>query len=265
MKKTIYIISLFVIAALFSACEEVIVLDLKTNEPRIVIEADLNGTDGELVVKCSQTVGFYSDSAFNPVSDAIVTLENGKDGAFVIDEDEPGIYRLSGYDVLPGEEYKILINIDEILYEATATAPIPAELLEIAVEEVEIPGPPPEITFYSIIGGWLDTPDVKSFYCVRLVVNDQLPGERILVNDEEQDGELLFVNTITSELVPGDEVSVQLSAINEAVYDYFQQVDDMRSNGFSAAAPYNPKGNFTNDALGYFSVCYTNKKKAVAQ
>ena len=73
----------------------------------------------------------------------------------------------------------------------------------------------------------------------------------------------MIVENFTSDLTSGDTLLLQLSAINEAVYDYFIQVDDMRSNGFSAAAPYNPKGNFTNEALGYFGVCYTHKKEVV--
>lgn len=265
MKRNIYIISLLFIAVLFSACEEVIILDLQTTEPRIVIEADLNGATGELEVKCSRTVDFYADSVFNPVNDAVVTLENGKGGALTIEEDEPGIYRLSGYSVIPGENYKINVTVDDIDYTAEAIAPVPAEIMEIAVEPFDIQGPPEEIQFYAIMAGWMDTPELESSYCIRIVINNNYPGSRILMNDDDQDGEMLLMTTMTNDIAPGDTVTVQLNAINKAVYEYFEQVDDMSSNGFSAAAPYNPKGNFSNDALGYFGVCYTNKKEAVVQ
>lgn len=263
--KYIFILAFSLMVMLFYSCEDVIELDLNTTEPRVIIEADLDGSTGTLVVKCSRTVDFYSESAFNPISDAVISLEGAKSGAITINEAEPGIYRLTDYNVIPGNAYRIKITVDDIDYEAEAVAPDPAEIEDLIVMPFDIQGPPPEVNFYTIATGWFDIPGNSSFYCLRLILDEDLRGDRTFVSDKDQDGELLFVTSFTSDLAPGDTVKVELSSINEAVYDYFLQVEDMSSNGFSAAAPYNPKGNFSNEAMGYFGVCYTNKKEAVAQ
>lgn len=263
MKKLFINVLALLLIVILSACEEVIVLDLNTTEPQVVIEADLDGTNGVLEVKCSKTVDFYNDISFNPVSGAEVFLEEAKTGSVKIKEDEPGIYRLEGIAVQQGMLFRLCVTIDDIDYEAEAIAPHPNEILEVVVVPVEIQGPPPEVEFFTVATGWFDIPQDTTFYCLRMIKNGEYPGTRNLVTDEDQDGELLIVENFTSDLTSGDTLLLQLSAINEAVYDYFIQVDDMRSNGFSAAAPYNPKGNFTNEALGYFGVCYTHKKEVV--
>lgn len=265
MKKTIYLLSIILVSMILSSCEEVIILDLKTTDPRVVIEADLDGTTGTLEVRCSKTNDFYADSAFLPVSDAEVVLLYGKDDSQTVSETEPGIYILEGFTVVPGSLYRIEVTIDDITYEAQAIAPKPAQILEVIIEPVEIQGPPPEIRFLGIGTAWLDIPDEENFYCLRMTVNNKLPGSKFLIEDTGQDGELLLVTEIRDGLENGDSLQFQLSAINKEVYEYFQQVDDMGANGFSAAAPYNPIGNFSNDALGFFGVCFTNKKEVVIE
>jgi len=266
MKKGIYILSMLATLFIVTSCEDVIELDLKTQEPRIVIDAVLDGSDGTLTVRCSKTVDFYSNNVSDPISGAQIVLSDNTDKSFIIEEVEPGLYVLDGYDVTSTVTYTLKVIIDDEEYIASAIAPFPSIIQEVVILPVDIQGPPDEILFYSVNAGWFDVAGRENFYRVLMYKNDTLEGSSYsLYNDKENDGELMFYSTLTNGLEPGDEIAVELLSIDEEMYNYFEQVADMQSSGFSAAAPYNPKGNFNNDILGYFGICYSNKKEVVVQ
>ena len=266
MKKGIYILSMLATLFIATSCEEVIELDLKSTEPRIVIDAVLDGSDGTLTVRCSKTVDFYNNNISNPISGAQIALFTNSDHSYIIEEVEPGLYVMEGYEVTSSLEYTLEVIIDDVEYTATAVAPFPSIIQEIVVLPIDIQGPPDTISFYSVNAAWFDVAGRENYYRIFMYKNGEKEGNSYsLFNDKENDGEVLFYSTLTYGLEPGDEIAIELLSIDTEMYHYFEQVADMQSSGFSAAAPYNPKGNFNNDILGYFGICYSNKKKVVVQ
>lgn len=266
MKKGIYILSMLATLFLATSCEDVIELDLKSTEPRVVIDAVLDGSDGTLTVRCSETVDFYNNNIANPITGALITLSNHTDKSYTIGEVEPGLYVMEGYEITSNLEYTLDVIIDDVTYTATAVAPFPSIIQEVVVLPIDIQGPPDTISFYTINAGWFDVADIENYYRVILYQNGlREENTYSLINDKENDGGLLYYSTLANGLDVGDEISIELLSIDKEMYQYFEQVSDMQSNGFSAAAPYNPTGNFSNDILGYFGICYSNKKEVVVQ
>lgn len=58
------------------SCEDVIELDLKNSEPKLVVESFITDSDQPLTVKLSKSTGFYSQSELPTVSGALVILSD---------------------------------------------------------------------------------------------------------------------------------------------------------------------------------------------
>ncbi|MDD3011649.1 MAG: DUF4249 family protein, partial [Bacteroidales bacterium] len=167
MIRIVRLFILFFLAVFVTSCEEVIILDLNTTAPQVVIEAIWDGSGSVLEVTCSRTVNFYDDTLFNPVTDARIVLNDPAKGAVPIEQTRPGVYQLVGYTPLPGGFYSLEVEMDAVIYTALATAPYPVSIADVVILPVDIQGPPPEIKFFTINTGWFDPPGKKNFYRLR--------------------------------------------------------------------------------------------------
>ncbi|MCK9167194.1 MAG: DUF4249 domain-containing protein [Bacteroidales bacterium] len=264
MIRIVRLFILFFLAVFVTSCEEVIMLDLNTTAPQVVIEAIWDGSDSVLEVTCSRTVNFYDDTLFNPITDARIVLNDPGKGVVPIEQTGPGVYQLEGYTPLPGAFYSLEVEMDAVIYTALAMAPYPVSIADVVILPVDIQGPPPEIKFFTINTGWFDPPGTKNLYRLRTYYNGVTEaGSYTLLTDVNRDGELLYNVLLMNGLNVGDSIRLELLSIDQEMYDYYLQVTDIQSAGFSSAAPYNPTGNFSNNALGYFGICFSNTKEVV--
>ena len=93
MKKIIY---LLLISLSFTACEDVIDLELNSAEPRLVIDASLNwikGTDGKnQLIRLTLSAPFY-DLEVPPANGAVVTVTDSNNNIFnFIEDGDTGVY-----------------------------------------------------------------------------------------------------------------------------------------------------------------------------
>ena len=119
MKKIIYIILL---SLSFTACEDVIDLELNAAEPRLVIDASLKwfkGTDGSAqYIKLSLSAPYY-DTEVPPASGAVVTVKNTNNTIFTfVEDDDTGIYRCNTFVPEINENYTLNINYKDEVYTA---------------------------------------------------------------------------------------------------------------------------------------------------
>src|SRR5450755_469933 len=71
-----YIITAFLLSALFYSCKKIVTLKLNTAPSQIVIQGAVTNAAGPYTVAINQSVGFYADNSFPPVSGAIVVISD---------------------------------------------------------------------------------------------------------------------------------------------------------------------------------------------
>ncbi len=253
-----YKIIFYALTALFilSACEEVIELDLENAEVRTVIEATINADTKICTVHFTQTNGFYESNDFTHQTDATIVLTKEGGESYHLEE-ETDQYTVQNIDIQPDDIFIIVItDKDGQTYTAQTQTPHPTNLESIEYEELELGFGPDSTGIFEVYAIWNDPVDSKDFYRIKTYLNDTLNrGVYYFITDEFSNGEEFFL-PVSAFLEEGDKVQVDLISIDENTYDYFSQIENIQSQGFNSANPFNPQGNFDNDALGYFGIYY---------
>lgn len=258
MKKIIYIILL---SLSFTACEDVIDLELNSAEPRLVIDASLNwfkGTDGkDQFIKLTLSAPFYNLEV-PPANGAIVTVTDTNNNTFsFIEEGDTGIYRNSVFIPEINGVYTLTINYKDEIYRGTE------QLMEVAeIDRVEQKND----------GGFSrDEIELKAFYNdpagfgnYYLFEFDMLETNSVsleVYDDEFTDGNEIFAFYTDEDIETGTEISVYNNGISERYYEYMvvllQQTDDEGGDPFETQ-PATVRGNCVNETnpenypFGYF-------------
>jgi hypothetical protein len=253
-----YICFLSISILLLSSCEDVIQLDLETTESRTVIEATLNASSQTATVHISKTNDFYVGTEPERVSGAVITLRSEMGDHYTFSENSPGTYIAENVLASTNESFDLSVEVEEMFYEATAIAPSAADLKEITQSDFPS-GPFGDEGAILLSAIWDDPSGTENFYRIRTYVDHtfQADSYTVLTDDIRGDGE-----EITTPIQKGfDEntiVTIELLSTDEAYYDYFFQVASLAGEGANSTTPYNPTGNFSNDALGYFGIFYSS-------
>lgn len=257
MKNIQYICLLILLTGLFSSCEDVIELELKDTDPRIVIDASLNANTETINVLITETNDFYNNDTPVGITNATVVL-TAEDGTILdIPESTDGQYSLENVQIVPGDKYSLKVTIADEEYNASTIAPSFVPLLAIDSMRIE-PAFGSGEPFFQTLLSWVDTPDEENYYRVRGILDEETPvGPYAFYNDNGLDGELFF-RPLMARVSLGDKMEFQLINIDKETHDYFLDVAAVQSQGFGGSTPFNPKGNFDNDALGYFGIKWTS-------
>lgn len=268
--KIYQIISILILAAMsFISCEEVIELDLENAEPKLVIEANVDVLNQMATVFLTKSNGFYDDISLNVITDATVNLTLA-DGSIVnLPMISDGFYAASGINVVEDDELMIsVVDGEGKVYEAIENVPheVTLDSLEFIARTVGFgPGAGGTDTAYQVFVHWQDVADKESFYRVRSILNDTLQTEiYYLVDDIGLDG-ITFSARLFSFFEAGDTVTIQILSIDDASFRYFSDLSGAQGQGFGSTTPYNPKSNFTNNALGYFGINRTDEETVILQ
>ncbi len=255
---------------LLSSCEDVIILDLEESAERIIIEASLDATDSVCTVLMSKSHSFYEDNNFDKIEAANISLILSNGNSYTLQESSPGAYSISGVGINAGDSATIAISLasGEFFTASTLCPPsVPLDSLELLEAQGGGPGGPQ--TFYQLLYNFQDIPNLLNHYRLKVwVSNDSLSNSLvdnyIVYNDEGQDGQYIRIPFFGPPFNPGDTLDVELLSIDQITHDYLLQVDEIRNQGLSAAIPYNPKGNFGEEVLGYFGVYFKSRLRAIA-
>jgi hypothetical protein len=253
-----YICFLSISILLLSSCEDVIQLDLESTESRIVIEATINASSQTATVLISKTNDFYDNTEPEQVSGAIITLQSETGDTYTFSEASPGTYVAENVIANPEEVFNLNVEVEDRVYEATATVPSAANLKEITQSDFPS-GPFGDEGAILLSAIWDDPAGTENFYRIRTYIDNtfQADSYTVLTDDIRGDGE-----EITTPIQKGfDEnttVTVELLSTDEAYYDYFFQVASLSGEGANSTTPYNPTGNFSNEALGYFGIFHSS-------
>ncbi|WP_159022132.1 DUF4249 domain-containing protein [Formosa sp. L2A11] len=275
MKNTLYI-CLGVFLSTFTACTDVVDIDVPTAESRLVIEASLDVAKGTLgmeqTIKLSTTTPYFETDEENAVTGAEVTVTRASDNAVFVFEDQlNGDYTTTSFGALLDETYTLNVVYNGETYTATETLLPTTSITSLtqskdggfysdALELNVYFNDPAEDTNYYILRYY----EVGDLYPTLVSVSDEfLNGNEIHLffekapDDDEED-----------EFETGDIVDVNLYNVSETYYNY---MDIFISQSGSSGNPFSPapvelRGNCINitDAdnypYGYFRVTQTDAK-----
>ncbi len=241
---------------LLASCEDVIKLDLKNSAPRTVIQATLNATTGECQVEATQSSGFYDSSNFAKLQGSKVELINGAGEVKLLHEDSAGFYSASKVKVTAGENFRLVFTVASgDVYSATTHAPADVRLDSLKIARGFGDPRPTSKPIYLLNPKWQDPAGVANYYRFKVIKNGKhRHGSFNITNDQPFDGTEVDMPLYRYSFEIGDTVQFEFQSIDSVSYSYFKQVNDMARPSFVSATPYNPIGNFDNNALGYFGV-----------
>lgn len=272
--KTIAKVLILVLALSFTACEDVIHVDLETAEPKLVIDASIDwvkGTPGnEQKIVLSTTTGYYSPT-FPTVSGATVIVTNSQNTVFTFNEiPNTGEYICSNFLPVIGETYTMTITLNGETYTAIETLTGTPDIEE-AIEQNSsggISGDEVEITYH-----YQDNGAQENFYLNRVISPrvsfPEFEGE----DDEFSNGSMMAETYSHEDLKPGDVLSIRLYGISKRYHMYFNKLL-LASGGSGSPFPTIPtavRGNIVNQtnsenfAFGYFRLAEVAVKDYTVQ
>lgn len=271
-------IILLVLLATFAGCEDVIEVDVPSEEPRLIVDALIRVDTSEALtnvkIKVSQTDSFFGE--IPPVGLQQITL-TGLDGGVgaILLETSPGsgIYasEVSTSALASGEEVFLQIDFENEYYVAYASfmqAPQIDSLQQgdgILFDEDDT----------EVIITFTDIPDEENFYVFDFGFGNYLASEDTFYKDQE----FRFSYFYDDEIEAGDELQISIMGADQAFYNYMNQLVEqsedelnpfqtptltVRGNLINATDIDNDEffnnveleGNF---ALGYFAIVQENK------
>jgi hypothetical protein len=255
-----HIIALLSLLLIFSACEDVVELDLNNTDSRLVIDARVELTaDGTTTtfVQLNRTAGFYVER--NPiVEDATVYITDSNGQRFDVSYNGDGIYRTSMLSVIDGMDYTLTIEDGGNTYSSTEQLVRTVPLIE--VEQLTVSGFGDDLlrltAFYN------DPVGMGDYYLFEYI--DELNEQVDVTDDEFVDGNRAPTIFFLEDFAVGITANIKIKGINERCFNFYdtllQQAGEGGGGGPFATQPAIVRGNIINTnaperyPFGYFRI-----------
>ena len=259
--------TLLIIVLFFSACTDVIDVEVPTEEAKLVIEASINwekGTSGsDQTIYLSKSTPFFDTNGNVQVVGASVVITNNNDGYFFeFNDQNDGSYTTSNFIPVLNDSYTLEVMSEGETYSAQETFMPVVPILEVYQSTEKFLPEVLEVNF-----DFLDPVEEENYYYIKFKEQaDTFPrlldfkdefvnGNLISVFNERQENE--DINQV--EYAPGDTVDMELIGISKRYYEYIQLlINQSESGGPFDTTPVALRGNCTNQndpnnfAYGYF-------------
>lgn len=263
MKATTYINLLLALGmtAMLISCEEVIEIELNSENPVIVAEGFIE-VDSVAKLKLS-----YSSDYFTNSSGAY--LENS---SVVIMDDLGNVDTLlyQGYGNYQGENiigalnrtYRISFTEADKVYEASTKIFPPTEILEVGFEESQMlgpghgPGSGQTGESYTLNMKFTDNTSLMNYYLIDVYVNGNMERDSytLIESSDYSDNGVVDYNTFRASYKIDENIRVVVYSIDEASHRFYSQMNDAVGGGMmGSSTPYNPTSNFGPEVVGLFS------------
>lgn len=259
---------------LFTSCEKVIDVDLKTAEPKLVIDASINwkkNTSGNLQkIKLSTTTSYYSNT-FPVFSGAEVVVTNSANNVFkFIENVGTGEYVCTNFQPVIGETYTLKILANGQTYTATETL-MSVPNIENNIQQNNsggVTGNEIEITYF-----YQDNPSQQNSYLYSIQHPKVAFPQYFVENDENTQGKLTPVFYSHKDLKKNDVINIKIYGISKRYYSYFKKIINASGNnsGPFDTVPSEVRGNIINQtnadkyAYGYFRLSEVDEKNYTIQ
>lgn len=245
------------------SCEDVIDVNVPTENPRLVIEASINwlkGTTGnQQEIKLSLTAPYFNNSV-PPANGAQIQITDSNNNLFnFIEDGNTGIYKNTNFIPVLNETYNLTVLYQEEVFTATETLqPV------VSINYVEqndnggFSGNETELkAFYT------DPANEENYYFFEFISDIPVIPSLEVYKDEFTNGNQMFGFYTEKDLTTGDIVSIRNYGISKQFYNYMfillQQNSEEGGSPFETQ-PATVRGNCINQTnpkdypLGYFRV-----------
>lgn len=256
-----YSLIILILMIFHSSCEKVIYIDLNSASPFFVSEAKLF-KDSVTQVRLTYSTDYFSLSEPDIIEDAVIKVSNGVTS-------EELVYKGKGYyrgSLIIGKErgiYNLDISHEGKTYKSASTMPMSVEIASVSynISNSQSILNPSGKTVLTVNCRFSDEPGEDNYYMIYFTANGRMIEERyfMLTEDNANGGSFSNTNNIISFsesiFYDGDEVEVWLFSMDDPVYNYFYQLDDILfwKRRFLPPTPYNPISNISNGASGFFA------------
>lgn len=273
MKKLVFLIALFT-SMFFTACEDVVDVDLDTAPPKLVIEAAINWQKGstgkQQVIKLNTTTGYF-DNLIPIVTGAVVYVKNSKNEKFnFIDLNKSGRYVCNNFKAEINEQYTLTVINAGSTYTASETLKSVAPITRIEQKnDGGFTGKDIEIKSY-----FTDPGDEENYYLFKYTYAKKVTSNFYVSEDKFYQGNEIFSTTDDEDLKAGDEIEVTHYGISKPYFNYMNilvSIAGTNVGGPFQSPPATVRGNIINTTdknnfpLGYFSLSETDTKKYTIQ
>ena len=255
------ILYMVLFAVVFSSCEKEIDVELRSVEPRIVIEGIIK-KDSLATVRISQTLDFGNNQGYPFLKGAVVTITDNEGNREVLPQDETGWYTAINLKGMERRTYDLSVVYEGVEYKATSTMPPHVNLDSLAMVKVlAIDYAFPEIYFKDPVG------TENQYYRALLFINGKQHHDmsEFVRSAEFMDGRefVQFIPVMTHDddndpYEKGDELTVEFQCLDKGAYTFFYTLSRIENDLT------NPVSNISNGALGYFSACTSQRKSIIA-
>jgi hypothetical protein len=271
IKKVVNISLSVLLFSGFFSCTEIIDMEFSIDFERLVVDAQIVDVDTSQYVKLSKINIDNVDEIVSPVSSASVVVNDGtSDLIFEEDGDEKGLYLApEGFKGEPGENYMLNISNTNVIgedgtdiYKASGTMAYPIFLDSVTASYVNNPTMG---LIGTIINCWAEEPEGDNYYLFKNRRNGVLISDTLYEYTQSYN----FLSPINGRfaqfyadekedeyIVTGDTLSLEISNIDEAFYDYLNsaQSEYYGSNPLFGGPSANVVSNVSNGAVGVFRV-----------
>ncbi len=248
---------------IFSSCEKVVMIDLNSVNPKLVVEANITNEPGPYTVKLSHTINYYDPNVFPTVSGALVTISDNAGNVDTLTEVSPGEYHTSTMTGTEGRTYILNIFADGQSYAAISTMPygVPIDSLNYTLNSTG------NFPSYRVVCKFTDPISTLNYYKLHLSSNDTLAfiSDDRLLSDKFTNGQEMSITRGRAHLLVNDTIFASLESISKATYDYYTTIVDVQGGirQFMSAPPANPITNISNGGLGYFNAMAVSRDTTI--
>ncbi len=242
----------------FTSCEKIIDVDIADSDPQIVIEGIMN-TDTNIYSVYVKTTVPYNSTDNSYINNAQVELSDNQGNSQMLTFVGDGEYQTTNMNGVVGVNYTVTVNHEGVVYQngSTIRNPVPLDSIRtVFIPENTVPGVD-EGTYLQVF--YTDPAGLGDRYRIIFSRNDTVfstVDDYFLSNDVFDDGLQDIVSFFGDrfKLNSGDKVKIEFWTLDEHVYDYYQTLENIISEGFApTGVPDNPNSTWTNGALGFFN------------
>jgi hypothetical protein len=257
------IISILIIALIFTSCEKTVDLKYKSNQSKIIIEGNITNEPAPYFVKITKSVSLSATGNYPTIDNAVVTINDNTGNNETLTPQGNGMYRTNTITGVIGRTYTLTVNAENQTYTAQSTMQQQVPFDSIKAEQTTFGGD----VEYNIIPIYTDPIAKGNNYRFELTVNNKLINQHFVQNDDVTNGVTntvrLEIDDNTLKIKSGDSIAIKMQCIDKNVSLYYTTLALMGDSGPSGGTtPNNPPSNISNGALGVFSA-YTVRKKTI--
>lgn len=258
---------LYYLAALciFCSCEEEIELDYRNIAPLYVIEGHVCNNGSEVMVTKTRDIEDPLIQKGIEVQSVILSSENGLKEVLTYGAD--GVYHSESFVGVPNETYTLAVIIDGNTYTSSSIMSEYTEIVSTYMRWEKTMGN----DMLHLIVDVSDKGNDINYYYYRILRNGELFKWNVVRDRDNSNSTIQFDISCMSRdkaeendpedydsiLFEGDEITVEVRAIDIKTYDY------LFSTKLSEQNHSNPISDFSGEALGYFAAYSTTAKSFV--